>query len=260
MNIDLSKLALVDIEFYSGDIPAPYCHTYKILVEYKKGLQTSFELKYLDREDLSEDEIYMEGFTPNDDVNWQGTIPTVWADELKELITKTTWVKNKFTRNAEESVIRVTMMDNTSKTFEGTPSDIRHWESFNQELIQAIYEISRKERPLCVRFLRNKGKSIFKEFSLKASFEKREIQFEVNDNGEISQKHVPWKNLKDILKHIYAPDFIYENAKENKPKKRGDYIDIGEELWYKLGEGVVNNNNKYDALAELINIFEEPID
>ena len=62
------------------NIPAPFAHAIEINGSLDQELELSFELTYLDREDLTEDEILEEGFTTNDNFTWKGTLPKVWVD------------------------------------------------------------------------------------------------------------------------------------------------------------------------------------
>lgn len=73
----------------SALVPAPYAHAIELSINIKdESLAYVFEMEYLDRSQLSEEEIYEEGFTMEDDYKLEGELPKVWANELKALIEK----------------------------------------------------------------------------------------------------------------------------------------------------------------------------
>ena len=70
------KISSLEIRFRTADIiPPPYSHEYVIVCnEADSVLALSIKLTYLDRDELTIDEIAEEGYTENDDFEWTGTL------------------------------------------------------------------------------------------------------------------------------------------------------------------------------------------
>jgi len=42
---------------------------------------------------LTDEEIFNEGFSTEDNVNWHGELPKVWVDEIRKKLKSTNWKK-----------------------------------------------------------------------------------------------------------------------------------------------------------------------
>ena len=87
---------------------------------------------------------------------------------------------------------------------------------------------------------------------LEASFAKREISAK-RLIGEDKEENISpeWRELKQLMKLIYLPDYDYDKAKVQEPKKRGKYLATGEDLWFKFGEGLTEPDKKSNSLNRL---------
>ena len=250
------ELGIFKLDYYSGDIPPPYCYSYHLLIDQKSENNTEFEIFYHDREELTDEEILEEGFSLTEKYAWKGNLPQAWLNEIINTLNKTSWLQENSKRNAEESGIHITVIDEKLKPHEGEPSDKKIWEYLMQEIIQAIYEIDKLESPLYIRFQEViKGRSE-ERIELDISFAKR--QFFVTkifrDTSErISEQ--PWGFLKEILKIVYSLDFVNPNT--NKKLKSDKYLDPGDGMWYPFTGGIKNQNEKNDALNSLEKTLKE---
>lgn len=145
----------------------------------------------------------------------------------------------------------ITLQLSAEETHEGIPDNLEAWEYFLQELTQAVFEMSQKERPLEIHYLEILAPDQTLSITIKPSFITRQLSIEVSDPKKKQSKEYPWEQLKPLLKAIYLPDYDEEQAKTQQPKKPGKYIDPGEERWYELNKSVNNPGKKYDAVGAL---------
>lgn len=255
MNINPQEVRSFQAHFDAGNlVPPPYYYTYSLQVNLsEEDTPASYAIQYLHREELSEDEILDEGFSPDDDWEWKGNLPQNWRKVLLEQIDKHSWPTRPEKPGEGEAGLRIKLLGEGDKVlFDGQPADIASWEYFLQELIQAIYEISGKEAPyeLIYREVK-KGNEIY-EIRLTASFTERRVEAkEVQDGQEVNRVLPDWKLLKGLMKAIYIPDYDYENAREQEPKKRGKYLYTGEGLWFKFGDSLTEPDKRSNSLERL---------
>lgn len=244
MHLKTEDLIRLEIDFDSGLIPPPYSHTFKLKIGFGKNfLDTTLDLTYTDREELSPEEIFDEGFTENDDFHFHGEVPKVWENPLKGLYSKSKWSNNKGT---EDGGIRVLAKDRHGKISRTVPLNQQEWLLFTQDYIQAIYESSKKERPLQIQYLiREKDREILIQLTVKFLLRK----VEVKTNGKIQE--ADWEATKELLSLVFLPDYDYEKAKEQMPKSPGQFIECGDGYWHEMGKGVINIDDSFDAVAKI---------
>jgi len=252
MHLKTEDIIRLEIEFDSGEIPAPFSHTYKIKTGFEKDfVNTQFDINYTDREELSEDEIYDEGFTPDDDYSYKGELPKVWEAPFKALYSKTTWANKKVLD--ENGGIKILAKDRHGKIVRGIPINNQDWQYLAQEFIQAIYEINKKEAPLTLQYYVNDKEEgdLFYELTVKFSIRKVELSI----NGKI--KEVDWDSAKALLGYVFLPDYDYDQAQERKPNKRGHYIHLGDGFWHEFGKGIINIDDSFDATSKIKSEFRK---
>ncbi|WP_291779054.1 hypothetical protein [Cecembia sp.] len=244
MHLKTEDLIRLEIDFDSGLIPPPYSHTFKLKIGFGKNfLDTTLDLMYTDREELTAEEIFDEGFTEDDDFHFHGEVPKVWEEPLKSLYSKSKWSNNKVT---EDGGIRVLAKDRHGKISRTVPLNQQEWQLFTQDYIQAIYESSKKERPLQIQYLiREKDRETHIQLTMKFLLRK----VEVNTNGKIQE--ADWEATKELLSFVFLPDYDYEKAKEQKPKNQGQFIECGDGYWHEMGKGVINIDDSFDAVAKI---------
>jgi hypothetical protein len=232
-------------------VPAPFAHFYTLKMDIQTAvdLRVDFEIVYNDRMELSDDEIYDEGFTKDDDYKWKGDLPAVWIREFQEIMQS-----SKIIRKREESEFEDFIeieLDENDKRVTIYPVDKERWSYFLQEMMQAIFETGGREKPFELTYLEidNDGKTTI---DLVASFGKKE--FTLSKNGGTTRK-LQWDQLQKIMDTVYKAEFVADNASESKPSKKGKYLTAGDGLWYQMGVAVLETTSKSKDLAKIEALF-----
>lgn len=240
---DIQKLTL---EYDSGIIPPPYSHVFHLELDWSESiLKVKLDLHYTDRDELSEQEILDEGFTLADDYHFEGELNSIWINPVQELLAETKWSP----RQLDEGGIILYLNE---ESIPKTPLSQEVWQLMAQDLIQAIYESTKKEAPLHVNYrLVTKEKTI--DCTITVHFSDRTVILEQGEKSEA----LNWDYSIQLMKLIFTPDYHYEIAKEEPGTKRGAYIDCGDGLWHELGKGVVNIDPAFDAVGKIQQRFED---
>lgn len=233
------------IEFDSGPIPPPFCHRFK--VEIDNQANASLDLQYYDRDEISQEEIYDEGFTDHDDFAWQGNLPELWWQVVQQKVAKSNWKKN-IEPYEDGSSLQVKYKDNATFALL-QPTDKNQWLAFTQELIQAIFEKAKKEAPLYIGFVAETGEHADITFS----FEHRSVTINLGKN---KSKSMDWQEGQKLLKHIFLEDYYPEEGLEKLPKKKGNFISPGDGLWYPLSPEKYESKKEQDRLSKLIQTLQ----
>ncbi|WP_209331933.1 hypothetical protein [Lunatimonas salinarum] len=250
MHLKSEDIIRLELDYSTGDIPPPFNHVYKLKLSFDRNfVNTQFDLTYLHREELSEAEITNEGFTLEDDFKFVGEIPKIWEAPFKKLYSQSKWSNQK--QLGDNGGIRLLAKDLHGKLVRSIPSNQNEWQYLAQEFVQAIYEVSKRESPLQIRF-----KSITTDhvwlYDMTVKFATRKIDLSLNG----SPLSLGWEEAKDLLANIYLPDYDYEIAKASEPTKRGNYIDVGDGLWHDFSKGVHNLDDAFDAKGQIQKHFE----
>lgn len=227
------------IKFQTSElVPPPFANAIELkLEETSKGLNYDFEISYLDRDQLSEDEIYEEGFSLEDDYHISGELGLAWKNALNDILKKTKKIK-KDTLDEHEDYWEI-QFENESFY----PKNNEDWFNFLEEIQQAIIEANKFENPLKIEIKRiwsNKQSNL----TIKAKFADRSLEF-TEDAFTYSK---PWAELNNYLMSIYSGEFRYEQANKNLPNKNGLYINLGDEYWFELGKSYLNEPSKIKSL------------
>lgn len=251
MHLKSEEIIRLELDYSTGDIPPPFSHSYKLRLSFEKSfVNTQLDITYLHREDLSEEEILSEGFTLDDNFKFVGEIPKVWEGPFRKLYSSSKWSNQR--QLGEEGGMRVLAKDRHGKLVRGIPSNQNEWNYLAQECIQAVYEVSKKESPLTIRYKAiENDKSWMYEMTVK--FATRKIELNINRTPVTLE----WDEAKELLAHIFLPDYDYEMAKASEPTKRGIYIDVGDGLWHDFRNGVINLDDSFDAKRKIQETFEK---
>lgn len=218
-------------EYNTGPIPPPFCHKYKITISKSspEKYQVDLNLEYYARNEITEEEIVDEGFTLDDDYKWKGKLPLVWGQEIENRLKTANWKKKSSPGDGGSEFIIIIVQNNHSEILR--PATIRIWEIFVQEIIQAIFELSKKEAPLQISFVSGSSDNISQKIDFTYSFSNRVVQLNSTQKGEKSMR---WEEGQKLLKYIFNLDYLPENSFEHIPKKQSNYISPGDGLWYNL--------------------------
>lgn len=237
-------------EYDTGTVPPPFCHRYKIKITRSKSqvLQIDLKLEYYDRDEINEEEIFDEGFTLEDDFVWKGILPEIWEKEITEKLNSTSWRK-KLTASQDGSEFIIKLV-NKDKTEILQPADTRAWENFCQEIIQAVFELGKKEAPLFISYVYKLSKHHKEQVDFEYSFSTRKIRI---TNPGNKQKSLEWVEGRLLLKHIFSLDYVPEDGLEDIPIKQGNYISPGDGLWYELSQKNNAGNSTNEKIKKLVN-------
>lgn len=239
----------IELEFHSGIIPPPYSHMYRISLDWSKGdLTAKLDLHYTEREDLTEEEILDEGFTLNDDFAYEGPLSKVWIKAISDKVIDTKWTG----KSVDDAGIILKLMDSGKPGKVKVPANQEDWQVFGQDLIQAIYETTKKEAPLTVHYREVSSEKV-SDCAITIRFSDREVIF----SQENETRNINWEYTVQLMKLIFTPDYNYEIAKEEPGNKRGHFIECGDGLWHELGKGVVNIDPSNDVVSKIKEIFKD---
>jgi hypothetical protein len=244
MHLKKEDIELIEIAFDSGLSPPPYSHYYKLKIGIQRDfLDVALDLVYTDRDEVTEEEIKDEGFTLHDDFHFNGEVPSVWKKPLMELYSKTRWSNKKLD---DEGGIGIFTKDSHGQEVYTVPLNQEEWQFFAQDVIQAIYEITKKEAPLKIGYLIQEEGQVL-DLSLTVLFSVRKVEVRVNGKA----KEADWDNTKELLSFVFLPDYDYDRAKQTKPQHKGHFIDCGDGFWHEVGKGVINIDDSFDAVGRI---------
>ncbi len=232
----------------SAQLPPPYSYRYTlVLIPVGTSLNANLQLTYTYRDELDADEIEAEGFTDNDDYQWKGDLEKVWRDELEKVLSRTRLDEGSI---QEEAADFLTLEWETETIKRGTPRNTEDWQYLAQELLQAIYETSEKERPFELHILDTTSQGT-REAVLTASFRSRSAQIKRIVDGKSSLRFYPWQDLPSLMEVLYAADWLTDIAATQKPKRNGLYLNPGDDLWYEWGKQIVEPGKGGKTLGNL---------
>lgn len=227
----------MNIKFQTSALfPAPYAYAIQLDLNpnQDKTLGYNLELEYLDRDQLTEDEILDEGFTLSDDIKLNGKLPQTWNEELKFLLSKTEKTdKTEIEENEDYWFLEI-------ENDQFYPKNVKQWATFLEQIRQAILEANELEKPLEITFVEVSNKEKYTTI-FKGSFTKRTLTVET-ENGSLES--LKWSQLSPFLKDVFSGDFDYENASTKPKNSDGVYINLGDEFWFELGKSYLNNPKK----------------
>lgn len=224
----------------SALIPAPYAHAIEVTFSMvQPNLEYKFDLEYLDRDQLTEEEILEEGFSVDDNRTLSGELPAVWKEQLENLIIKT---EKTYPQELEDDQEFWDIEIGKENFY---PKNTKHWKEFIEELQQAVIEQNKLENPLQITVIRADNETQ-KEYKIRGNFEHKSLTIESLEK----QTQLPWTKLKPLLKDFYSAEFDYEKATEKLPKKTGLFINFGDEYWFELGKSYLTKPSKITSWLE----------
>lgn len=223
-------MTTLKIQYQTSDlVPPPYAHSIELELRWERDIQARFQLTYLGREDLSEEEIEDEGFTGQDDIELATSMPLLWLPEIQRMAKYTDQVEKT---HLEESEDFWKIQFEEDEAF--YPAQASFWSSFLQEIQQAIFELGGIELPLHIELSRSDQG----HYHIHASFAQRSLSYEYPDGSTIA---LPWNKLNSLLREVYSGEFIYEEAVQEIPKRTGLYLSLGDGWWFEVGKSYLNS-------------------
>ncbi|WP_375582955.1 hypothetical protein [Cyclobacterium xiamenense] len=249
MHLKSDDITRLEIDYLTGDIPPPFSHVFKLKLSFSKNfVNTQFDIHYTEREELSPEEITDEGFTLADDYRYTGELPKLWENVFKKLYAASKWSNQKSL--GEKGGIKLLAKDIHGKITRDIPLNQNDWYLACQDYIQAIYEISKKEAPLQIRFkeIQSEGEMLVQ---LLFRFSIRKVELLVNDQHRVLE----WEEARELASLIFIPDYDYAAASEEHPTKPGSYLDCGDGYWHNFDQGIINLDPAFDAKGRVIAAF-----
>lgn len=199
------------ISYQTQHLPPPYAFATVLQFDLGDQCRATVQQEYLERDQLDEQEILAEGFSENDDFQWDGTIGNAWMKVLSTLPSYT-YVSEPH----EDHYIHVAIDGQPM----GYPKDIQSASILVQELIQAVFEASGKEAPLDI------------QIHQKDSISSLEWRF-ADSIFLVDEKPKYWEAGRALMESIYSID--YEDIKSSKNPKGEMAIQFGDGMWYPIG-------------------------
>jgi len=209
----------IELSYQTQGIPAPYAFSaYFNIWKGDKHLDLEFKQQYLDREEVSAEEVLAEGFSENDDYNWNGELSGNWGAALDTLL-------NAELLDHPQNDFYIHLAKEDHQGFPNLPDDV-----LIQELIQAVFEASKREAPLTFSFsLNGKEQSLSWHFTSRAAF--------------LDQKEVKWQDSITLMQSLYAAE-LDEMKSSKKPVERS--ISFDSKNWIEL-----NSDEFWDRIVQL---------
>lgn len=252
MDKDLQLPGLFIIRFQTAPaVPAPFSHysTFKLFIDSETKIKVDFSINYIDRDELSEDEILDEGFSMDDNYVWKDTVPAIWITEFQNILATSHIIRKREEKEFEDFV--EVELEEDGKRVTIYPVDKERWAYFVQEFMQAIFETSGRENPFELTYLEI-SEAGEKVLDLKASFSEKTFTL-VKNKG--AKQDLEWSKLQNVMDTVYKAGFMEEFAVDERPSKKGKYITAGDGLWYQMGVAVVETTAKSKDLSKIESMF-----
>ena len=236
----ISMFKNAQIRFQTArSLPAPYAYFFTLTAQpaFTDSLAVDLSITYPDREDIDEDELIAEGYTRNDDFVWNGRLGQIWQQAVETLVRNTTLeLLNEDDLDEDDDFWEVTLTTEDGTQTAGMPKNYEAWQYLIQELMQATYEASERERPFDLTYLEPKRDGGEYEVHLTASFVERTVKIETIQHRRSTLKTLPWKQLQPIMNTIYGLDFEPEEAEQKRPRHDGAWLNLGTDEWHNVGQ------------------------
>lgn len=198
----------IEISFQTQGVPAPFAFAVVMRLSLERqAVLMDFDLQYLDRDDLTDEEIIAEGYTLDDDFEWKGEIGENWIEPLQTLL------QSDFQVDPLEEHYLHLQQDGKDLGFPSSGNEV-----VVQELMQAALEGGKREEPLTLSY-RSKSDS----GTVVWEFQHRKVY--LNDS------HLPWDKALELMKIAYQVDY-----EEMKAKKKAfvESISLDAVHWYPM--------------------------
>jgi len=244
------------ISVSATNLPPPFAYQYEIKGESQPNDAWKIEIdyQYLFRDELEENEILNEGFSLEENIKAEAKLAGNWNQTLETSLKMLEFAEENSAKQLDAPEIWVTLEYDGKKT-EGSPVEPDEWIYLAEELIQAVYEQTGREKKLIIQIMKLiEGHKTIKN-TLEVSFARREALLKTDHSKLQVTKNQNWEEVKTLLTKIYLPDYDYDRIEKGKPKRDGIYIQFGDQAWFKFYKGVNNPGRNRDVLKELEQSF-----
>lgn len=202
----------LQLSYQTQNLPAP--HAFSAYLELQsddnENVTIACQINYLDREDLSEDEIINEGYTLDDDLCWEGELGTNWNllfSHFSQLV-----YRSEPTPSAYLHVV----LDKIEK---GYPKEDQ--EILMNALIQGIFEAIGKEAPLQI------------DVAISPAHIRTLVWCFKDRTFTLDQKERIWEQSQPLMASLYEMEFDSDAASDHASENSIQYQNTGEWLHIK---------------------------
>ncbi|MEM9980958.1 MAG: hypothetical protein AAF734_00585 [Bacteroidota bacterium] len=223
--------------------PPPYC--YQCITQVRSltnYLSIQVRIHYFGRASLTEEEIIAEGFSIEDDFDWEGTLPYTWLKVFQNLLQQTTWVDSP-----QEQDYLAIISDEGKTLF---PREATTWEMTFQELLQAVHELGESGGLTEIQFLAVRKSSKKQRITLHPRFATREVTVLMTSNT--AKRKIPWSTFHQLMIQLHTLTLQDAQAYKKPPHQEGYYINYGDGPWYLIGK-----KTEVDAINTVKRLFNE---
>ena len=172
-------------------LPPPFAFAYTLAINLdKQQPYIELDFEYLNREEISEEEIISEGYSLETQFSWQGALDPHWKTHIEKQLEGLKLEEH----NGDENTHLYARKEANKTSEEGYVADVEHWDYQLQELQQAIYEAAKIEAPLKMKIIEDNH-----EYLVEASFLSRAFTI----NGQ----KLAWEGLSGFLEKVYETPF-----------------------------------------------------
>lgn len=231
----------VKVSYQTLVLPPPHSFAYTLDLEFlDHELKIDYNLEFLNRDEVTLEEIEEEGYSANDDFKWSGTLGREWVEDLADDMLQAELEEE----NEELDVYLHLEINHNGETDSGLAVMAEDWDYRLQELIQAIYEKAGIEKPLLLKIIHIQGGQRSYD-EVKASFEHK--------SAKINSKDISWEDLHEVMSQVYIVE--YDGESTEKPTKDGLWIDPdGESGYFKFD--TENNKEIIKAKNSLLDLIK----
>ncbi|MFT6881765.1 MAG: hypothetical protein ACI83W_000733 [Marinoscillum sp.] len=210
----------VKVSYQTLQLPPPHSFAYTLEMNFHADhIDIVYDLEFLNRDEVTDEELEEEGYTKDDNFQWKGSLGQVWVNDLKDDI-----LDVELEEESEDFNTYLHFeIETGEETMDGLAVLAEDWDYRLQEVIQAIYEKAGIESKLMVKFI-NKDGAASEYFELTASFE--------HQTTEVNKKSITWEQLHELMSDMYVINF--EEEPQDNPDKNGLWIDPDGQSGYQL--------------------------
>jgi hypothetical protein len=226
------------------EVPAPYSYVYILRGPLAGPLVLHYQLRYTDREELTDEELADEGFSREDDRDLTVEVAPVWQTELLALLEDTRPSRQP---NPGRNEVLLKLTQPGGQVDEFYPQNSAEWEYLLQEVIQGMLETAQVEAPLRLEFVALR-QQLRHQWQVEVSFAQRRATVQYN---LAPAKALPWMAAQDLMQLTFTPEYRADLAGQQIPAKPGFFINLGDGRWYEAGETAKNPSPKQDLLKRI---------
>jgi hypothetical protein len=209
--------------FYTNDgTPPPYLYEINVVLKFENsGIQVFFAKNYLQREEVSLEELEEEGFSDNDDIELQSRLTGNWVNVLQDIVDASKGAK---TLPESANISEYLQIKQGEDIYYKKELDIEY---LFEELLQGIVENEKFELPLSIDF---SIPTTPEPFTFKLTWNFSTLSITSNVNGLT----IPdWSKSKQLLNSLFSSDFSeFKSAK--KCSKKEVSVHVGDGFWYEI--------------------------